>query len=1051
MTMRDSGHSRGPIAWFAANPIAANLLMVLVLALGVMSMGELRREAFPSLAPDGLTISVEYDSGSAKQSEEGLAIKIEQELEDVEGIDTVTSSSTGSGVTVTVDMVSGYDLDTLMRDVKNRVDAISTFPTDADNPVIEKDRREDHALWLQLHGDADRETLQTLSMRLKKRLLREPEIGEVSLSGWQDPMMVVEIREGVLQAYGLSLSDVEDAINDGSSNAMTATLRNDDLYLQLKASEQAYQARDFARLPLLTTDSGRILRLGEVADVRDTFDDEDPVLSRFEGRTSIALQVVTTGQSDIADSVAAARRVIEDWRADPSLPHDVELDTWFDRSQSILERLSLLVNNAITGIVLVFLLLAVFLNLSVAFWVAMGLPFIFFGTLFFMGDGLAGLTLNMFTTFGFIMALGIVVDDAVVVGESVYATRQRRGDSLDNTILGTRVVAVPTLFGVATTVVAFFALSRISGHLGQLYAQFATVVAICLVLSVIESKLILPAHLAHVNTRQRPARRALTRAWRRVQSAADGGLDWFAERCYRPLIDIALVHRYAVVTLFVALLVMVLSMPFTGLLRMSFFPEVPGDTVNASLTMHGDASVGLTHQALNDLADEAREADRSLTGEGDSGIAHLQVLSTSVQQGSLTVELRSDASYDIATFTRRWRELAGVPEGARSLSIQHVREMAEALRIELRASDDETLERAGESLKQTLTGIAAVSGIEDNLDPSQPQLRLALNAQGLALGMTTDDLASQVRQAFSGRVVQRYQRGDDEIEVKVRYPDDARHSVADVIESQVRTPDGDVVPLASVATLTQDMTRDTITRIDGQRAVYLSADVDKALLSSSELVAQLRRDAVPMLEARYPGLDIHFAGEAEQQAETQTSMQHVFLVAMLAIFMLLAIPLRSYVQPLLIMTAIPFGVVGALLGHWVNGLALGILSLNGIIALSGVVVNDSLLLVTRFNALRREGVEVREAIGQAGRDRLRAVLLTSVTTFAGLMPLLGETSRQAQFLIPAAVSLAYGIMFATVITLVLIPSLLVVQHDIADRLAWLKRRCWPSSDEEASC
>lgn len=536
-----------------------------------------------------------------------------------------------------------------------------------------------------------------------------------------------------------------------------------------------------------------------------------------------------------------------------------------------------------------------------------------------------------------------------------------------------------------------------------------------------------------------------------MQSAADGGLDWFAERCYRPLIEIALVHRYAVVTLFVALLVMVLSMPFTGLLRMSFFPEVPGDTVNASLTMHGDASVGLTHQALNDLADEAREADRSLTGEGDSGIAHLQVLSTSVQQGSLTVELRSDAAYDIATFTRRWRELAGVPEGARSLSIQHVREMAEALRIELRASDDETLERAGESLKQTLTGIAAVSGIEDNLDPSQPQLRLALNAQGLALGMTTDDLASQVRQAFSGRVVQRYQRGDDEIEVKVRYPDDARHSVADVIESQVRTPDGDVVPLASVATLTQDMTRDTITRIDGQRAVYLSADVDKALLSSTELVAQLRRDAVPMLEARYPGLDIHFAGEAEQQAETQTSMQHVFLVAMLAIFMLLAIPLRSYVQPLLIMTAIPFGVVGALLGHWVNGLALGILSLNGIIALSGVVVNDSLLLVTRFNALRREGVEVREAIGQAGRDRLRAVLLTSVTTFAGLMPLLGETSRQAQFLIPAAVSLAYGIMFATVITLVLIPSLLVVQHDIADRLAWLKRRCWPSSDEEASC
>lgn len=1048
--MTDHISPRGIIPWFAANAVAANLLMLLIVALGILQAGSLRKEAFPSMEPDSINISVFYDSGSARLTEEGLAIKIEEQLENVTGIKAITSSSTGRGVTVTVEKQADYNLDTLLRDVKAKVDGISTFPADAKKPVISKAEREEHSLWLQLYGDTDRHSLQQLADALKADLVAHPDISRATISGWLDPMMFIEISEGKLQAYGLSLSDVESAVNLNSSSPLIAVMSNESSYLQLKASKQAYMKEDFAAIPLLTTNDGRNIRLGDVADILDTYDDDSASLSRFQGHNSIAVQVITTGQDDISDTVVAARTVIQQWLDNNRLPQGVELASWYDRSTSINDRLQLLVKNAISGILLVFVLLAVFLNLTVAFWVAMGLPFIFFGTLYFMGDSFAGLSLNEFTTFGFIMALGIVVDDAVVVGESIYTVRASEGDTLANTIKGTMRVAVPTLFGVFTTVAAFYALSHISGRLGQLYAQFAVVVAICMVLSVVESKLILPAHLAHLNTHRGNPKNVLLRGWQRIQHGADAGMNWFSERCYRPLIEWTLNYRYGVLVLFIALFVGVMSMPFTGVVRLSFFPHIPGDTVRAQLTMRNDASFGQTHANLNQMEAAAYLVNRELSGGSDNGIANLQVLSEADQSGQVTVELRDDAPYDIDTFTRRWQQQVGELEGANTLRIQNSPGMVDALRIELRDSDDEVLTAAGGRLKDYLTEITAVSGIQDNLEPGQPQLNLVLTEQGRALGMSTDQLAMQVLQAFNGQVVQRYQRSRDEIEVKVRYPEDERRNPGDVLNARVRTPDGTVVPLSSVAETSFGFTRDAITRIDGKRAVYLSAEVDKDLLSSTELVTRLRSQLVPELKRQFPTLNIHFAGEAEEQAETQSSMKQMFLLAMLIIYMLLAVPLRSYIQPVLIMTAIPFGVVGAVLGHWLNDLPLGILSFNGIIALSGVVVNDSLLLVSRFNNLKPDSEHLHEAISLACRSRLRAVLLTSLTTYAGLMPLLGETSRQAQFLIPAAVSLGYGIMFATVITLVLIPTLLHIQHDMAEWLSRLRRAVISKNREEAT-
>ncbi|WP_221796891.1 efflux RND transporter permease subunit [Oceanobacter mangrovi] len=1042
----------GVIGWFADNPVAANLLMILVIALGIFQMGDLRREAFPSMEPDSVTVSISYDSGSAEQSEEGLAIKIEEALRGVVGIESVTSTSSTTGATVTVERQSDYDLDILMRDVRAAVDGISSFPADAKNPVISKAQREEHSLWIQLYGDVDRHTLQMLGAELESDLLAQSDITSVDEAGWRDPQMVVEIDEGKLQAYGLTLSDVEDAINSGSTSSMTAVLKSKQLYLQLQASEQAYQITDFEKLPLISLASGKQLLLGDVASIRDTYDDSSAVLSRFQGKNSIGLQVITTGQDDISDTVVAARAVVKEWIDDGRLPASVELETWYDRSKNINQRLELLVKNAVGGILLVFLLLALFLNLTVAFWVAMGLPFIFFGTLYFMGDSWTGLSLNALTTFGFIMALGIVVDDAVVVGESIYTERSRHGDTLRNTISGTLRVAVPTLFGVFTTVAAFFALANVEGHMGQLYSQFASIVTICLLLSLVESKLILPSHLAHLNTHRKPGTNPLARGWGWIQRQCDGGLQWFSERIYRRVIGFSLANRYAVAIAFIGLFVLVIGMPFTGAVRISFFPEVEGDTVRANLTMEQDASYGLTHSHLLAMEQQAYEVDKAL---GGNGLAYLQVMSESDQSGTITVQLTEDAPYSLSDFTRKWKQLVGNPEGVRSLKIQSRRDDISAFRLELRASADDVLTNAGEAFREQLLNIPGVSGVEDNLDPTQPQVSLKLNAQGEALGFTTAMLAQQVLQAFSGQVVQRYQRGADEIEVKVRYPEADRQNPSDVLSARVRTSDGTVVPLAAVATISYGYSRKSIARIDGKRAVYMTADVDKDIISSNELVSMIKRDVVPQMKKTFPGLGMHFAGEAEEQAKTQSSMIGLSLLALLVIYMLLAIPLKSYVQPVIIMTAIPFGIVGAILGHWLFDIALGIQSFNGIIALSGVVVNDSLLLVARYNDLKTGAVHNHESISTACRDRLRAVLLTSFTTFAGLMPLLGETDMQAQFLIPAAVSLGCGIMFATVITLILIPALVAIQEDGNEGRRWLMRkfgrRAAADADEANAC
>lgn len=1040
----------GIIGWFAANSVAANLLLITVIILGVLSFSKLRQEGFPSLEPNTIRISVIYDGGTPSMAEEGIALKIEEALEALPGIQRMTSTSNKNGSSVSVEKESNYDLDVLFTDIKTEIDAINNFPSEAEKPVITKARRQDHAIWVQLYGDAESATMQALAERIKVDLLAKDAISDLTISGKEDILLSVEVEEVTLQAYGLTMTDIANAINAESSSPLSTSLRNDQKVMRLSVANQAYSVADFAKIPLLTTADGAVIRLGHLASIKNTFDDDSAVLTRYNQQNSLGIQVLMDEYGDVSRIVEQAQQVADEWQASGLLPANVHLETWYDKSLLIKERLSLLTSNAMSGIAMVFFILALFLNIRVAFWVAAGLPFIFFGTLFFMTDSFTGLTLNQMTTFGFIMALGIVVDDAVVIGESVYETRRRHGDTLANTVRGTTKVAIPTLFGVLTTVATFTALSNIEGRMGQIYAQFGTVVTICLLLSVVESKLILPAHLAHLNTRRKTGT-GWRFIWINIQAKADNALQGFNQYIYRPLVKKALAFRYAVVLGFVAVMILVMGMPMTGAVRISFFPNIPGDVVSARINMQKDASFGQTHQNLLQLEAMALQTDRELSQGADSNIKSLLLSSSDDLSGSITIQLDTDGTYTAPEFVRRWKVLSGSPEGVRQLSIRSSREMVDNLNVELKAWDDDSVVAAGLAFKAALKQMPGVSGIDDNLSPGEPQLRFELTEQGRALGMDTAALSKQIFQAFGGSSVQKFQRNKDEVTVKVSYPKDQRQTQADILQAKIRTPQNTVLPMSAVAKIIPEYAQTDITRIDGLRAIYVTGIVDKEVIAANELVDHLKATVVSDLLKTYPDLTIYFGGEAEQQAETTNSMAQMFFVAMLAIYALLAIPLRSYIQPLLIMTAIPFGIVGAILGHWLNDLTISVLSLFGVIALSGVVINDSLLLVSTYNDLRKTGMGVTDAIIESCTSRLRAVLLTSITTFAGLAPLLSETSRQAQFLIPAAAALGYGILFATVITLLLTPSLLMIQEEIRRLLIALKTKLFTKQDSVERC
>jgi len=1034
------------IDWFARNHVAANLLLFSIILGGLYSLNtSLLLDMFPETEPDVITVSVPLRGATPEDLELGVAIRIEEAVQDLEGIDEIVSRSVEGSTSVSIEVDSDYDLRALLNDVKNRVDSINTFPADTEKPVVSLGQRTRSVISVVVAGAYQEQEIRGFAEQVRDELLRIDGITQVSLDAVRNYEISIEASQDSLREFQLTLADIAQAVQRSSLDVSAGNVHTDGGDVLIRAKGQAYRRAEFEDIVVKTNPDGSIIRVADVATVNDGFQ-EVLLKAGFNGEFAAVVQVYRIGNQDVIDIADKVKHYIAGKQA--TLPAGITLGYWNDRSQYLKARLGTLLQNGIQGGILVILLLAMFLRPAVALWVFIGIPASFLGALIIMP--LSGVTINMISLFGFIIVLGIVVDDAIVTGENIYARLRRGEDPLQASIQGTRQVAVPVTFGILTTIAAFSPLAFVEGRMGDFMGAIPAVVIPCLLFSLIESKLVLPAHLKTVRVRNSAA--TLTGFSGFQQRFADG-----FERCildyYRPLLRFALAHRYSVIAAFLGVLLITLALVLSGWAKFVFFPRIEGDTAIVTLTMPAGTPFEVTDRHMQRITGAAFDLQRKHTnGAGGESLIR-NILSTTGSagmrmgggpatgaagggdnRGQVMIEtVPSDARRtDVSTtdLLREWRRAVGVIPGAESLTYRaELIRTGDPLDIRFSGHSLETLAELGEQVKQRLATYPTVFDIADSLSDGKEEIQIELTPQGHVLGLTRAAIASQVSQAFRGFEAQRIQRGRDDIRVIVRLPREERSVTSTLDEYLITTPEGRRVPLAHVATLTPGKGPSAIKRINRYRTMNVTADVDKEETNMTVLKADLDAYLQALLQ-NYPGVTYTLEGEAREQRRSFESLQWGMIAVLFVIYMLLALPLKSYIQPLIVMSVIPFGIIGAVWGHWIMGRDLTFPSMLGLMALTGVVVNDSLVLVDFINQQKAQGKTTLEAVLNAGVARFRAVLLTSLTTFFGLLPLLFEKSVQAQFLIPMGISLAFGILFATLITLIMIPVNVIIADDL---------------------
>lgn len=1045
--------TRGLLDWFAGHSVAANMLMWLIVAGGFMTLANMEQEVFPEVDSEVVLVEVEFRGASPSEVEEGICIKVEEAVFGIEGIDKVTSSALPGRGQVVIKAESGYDLRELLDDVQAAVDAIDTFPELAEAPEVRELELARQVLNVAVSGPLSERALRETAEWVRDELLALPDITRVSLGNVRPYELALEVSERDLRRLGLTFDEVVAAVRAGSLDLSAGEVETEGRTIRLRAESRAYRRAAFEQLVLRTRPDGTRLLLGDVATVLDGFEATGQS-TRFDGAPGVIVKVWRIGDQralDMADAVKAWVARSED---DGALPEGVQLTLWQDETRVLNSRLDLLVRNGRAGLVLVFITLALFLRLSLAMWVSLGIPISFLGAIWLLPA--FDVSLNMISLFGFLVALGIVVDDAIVVGENVYKQFEDGARGLSAVRKGAGQVAVPVIFAILTTIAAFSPLLGIPGVIGSFMEQLPLVVVPVLVFSMIESLLILPAHLVHVGgAGWRVPGLAL---WEGLQAKVSWALARFIERVYVPSLDLALRWRGATLAFGVALLLVTGSAVAAGHIRFLFFPPVEADNVLAWVTMPRGTPEHVTDAAVRRMEAELRRVAAELEAEaGESLVKHVlasvgdQPFRVEQSQGfgnvanfngdnlgEVNVELvpaeeRETSSRELLA---RWREAVGEIAGAVELTFSSdLVSTGRPVDVELTGPSVADLRAAAAAVKQALHAEAAVFDVADSFRSGQDELRLEITPEGEALGFTRAELARQVRQGWEGDEAQRIQRGRDEVRVVVRYPADERVSLVELDDARVTAPGGARVPLSRVARWEPALGDAVIDRSNRQRRINVTADVDLAMDEPNAVLARLAAGVLPELEARHRGLRWSLEGEQKEQGDTIAGLAQGFILALIVIFALLAVPFRSYVQPLIVMSAIPFGIVGAIWGHLALGMDLTVMSMFGVVALTGVLVNDSLVLVDFANrAVREEGLSVDDAIRHAGPARFRPILLTSLTTFMGLLPLLLERSLQAQFLIPMGVSLGFGVLFATFITLILVPTAYRVVEDVRERM-----------------
>ncbi|MBE9537676.1 MAG: efflux RND transporter permease subunit [Proteobacteria bacterium] len=1010
--------------------------MLVILVVGLASAFSIQRALFPAIDLRIIFITMAYPGAAPEEVENGIVLKIEEAINDVDGIKRVESDAYESYARVMVEPQDGVDLAKLLDDIKIRIDAVQQFPEDAEKPIIRQPELQFPALTVQISGDLDERSMKAMADEVRRELLTLPAVSAADVVGARDYEISIEISEQLLREYHLTLGDVARTIATSSIDLPAGSVQTKNGDIMLRTLGQAYVQQDFESIVLKTWPDGTRLLLGDIATVNDGFVDGQG-FSLFDGKYSLGIDLFAMGKQDIVDTADAAKAYVEEKNA--QLPPGVKLTIWADSTYYLKGRLGMMVKNLAIGALLVFVILALFLEIKLAFWVMLGIPVCFLGAMALINTPFIDASLNMVSIFGFILVLGIVVDDAIIMGESAYTEQEQHGHSVESIVNGVYRVSTPATFGVLTTIIAFAPTLFIDGIFGAFPEALGWVVILCLCFSLVESKWILPAHLAHT----KPTRNRLLLSVDRVQERINRRLKHFIEYRYTPLVQYCIANRYATLAFFLSLLLLSGGLLAGGVVRTVISPDTPGEFLQVEIRMLAGTPEQRTLDVISSLLTGLNEVEKFYQQDEETDekiIAHTFAYGSSRISGGIFVELTKDDQRRISTreIEKRWREKVGDVHGVDVLSItsEDGSSFGPSIAFDLKHKDFETLRAASQDLEDAMRHYAGLYDFRNGASDTGDEFHLDILPEAEALGLTRYDLGNQVRHAFYGAEAQRVQRGIDEVKVLVRYPRADRETSSSLSSMFIRTPGGDAVPFETVATMETRQGLLVATHIDFQRAAEVTAKADKKVVEPGKIVAELEEVVLPALVKKYPGLSYGVSGVSDEEAKLARSMLIGFTLALFGIYALLAIPTKSYLQPLIIMGVIPFGIIGAIVGHWLTGYPMSMMSVMGVIALSGVVVNDSLILVDYINKAVAEGTDLYEAIMDAGRRRFRAIMLTSLTTFFGLAPMLLEDSAQAQSIVPMAISLAFGIVFATIITLLLVPCLTMMLGDL-DR--WRQR------------
>ncbi|MDO3387066.1 efflux RND transporter permease subunit [Gilvimarinus sp. SDUM040013] len=1020
----------GIIAWFARNSVAANLLMICVLLLGLYTAFDIRKQMFPQFELNFINVSVLYRGAAPQDVEEAITVKLEEALASIQGIERIITRSNRGSASANIEVMEEYDAQDVLDEVKTAIDSISSFPDGMERPQISRAKYRQEVMYISLFGDLSNFDLKRMGEDIHDELRALPDVSIVDYYSGANYEIAIEVSRDRLYEYGLTFSQVADAVRGWSTNQSAGQIRAEDGYISVRVEDQAYVGPEFERLPLLTRSDGTVVQLGDVAEVKDGFE-EGIQFTRINGQNSVTFFVGATKDQSITDVAQVVNNYIEDRSL--TLPEGLHLETWVDFTYYLNGRLNMMLSNMFWGGLLVLLILALFLRLKLAMWVMLGLPVSFLGAIMLLPLSWVDVTINVGSLFAFIMVLGVVVDDAIVIGESVHTEIEERGQSIDNVIRGAQRVAMPATFGVLTTCAAFVPMVLETGPMSAFPKAIGFVVIFCLLFSLIESKLILPAHLAHM----KPVKPNPRNPVYRLQSYIASGLQWIIEHAYSPALGWSLHHRYVIMAAFTGAIIITAGMFAGGLINFVGQPKVPHDFSQIRIEMNSSASEQKTHDTLLLLEAMVKDVEEDVVADfGQPMIENLYISQTSRTTAEVQAKLVDPELRPIGTFalSARWREKMPDIPGMKSLSIidnvfdSGMNDGDVSFRII--GKDIDQLRLAARDIRDALNEIEGVYEIQDSEQQGVQEARFVLKPLAVSMGLTTAEVARQASFALYGVEAQRIVRDSEEIRVMVRYPEQERNVLDAIRDVIINAPNGSQVPLVELADFELADGVNQIYREDGNRTISIWATLDFAKVQPLTVANTLEDGVFETLELRYPAVTLEEAGSLKDERESVKNFMVNLGKILMMIFVLLALPLRSYVQPLMIMSVIPFGVIGAIWGHVIMGYDLSNLSLFGIFAAIGVVVNDSLVMVDYINKARERGETLNNAVLQGGRRRFRAVILTSLTTFIGLLPIMFESSLQAQIVIPMAISLAFGVLCATFVTLLLVPVLYLVMHDV---------------------